>query len=65
MHKEISEYQQLGATVIRQCVDTDALVKLSSAVEADIHSPGPFYHGYRIVAGLGSFQVNQRLWEFD
>ena len=32
MQKEISEYQQLGATVIRQCVDADALVKLSSAV---------------------------------
>ncbi len=65
MHKEISEYQQLGATVIRQCVDADALVKLSSAVEADIHSPGPFYHGYRSEAGRGSFHGNLRLWEHD
>ena len=65
MQKEISEYQHLGATVIRQCVDADALVKLSSATEADIHSPGPFYHGYRSEAGRGSFHGNLRLWEHD
>ena len=65
MEKQISEYQDLGATVIRQCVDADGLARLSYAIEEDIRSPGPFYHGYQSEGGRGRFHGNLRLWEHD
>ncbi len=63
--KQISEYQDLGATVIRQCVDVDSLMGLARAIEEDIRSPGPFYHGYKSEGNRGRFHGNLRLWEHD
>ena len=62
---QISEFQDLGVTVIRQCVDTHGLAELSRAIEEDIRSPGPFYHGYKSEEGSGRFHGNLRLWEHD
>ena len=61
----ISVFQDLGVTVIRQCVDTHGLAELSRAIEEDIRSPGPFYHGYKSEEGSGRFHGNLRLWEHD
>ena len=65
LEKQITEYQDLGATVIRRCVDAHWLAELSRAIEEDIRSPGPFYHGYKSEGDRGRFHGNLRLWEHD
>ena len=43
----ISRFRTDGVVVARQCVSDRWLEALAGAVEADIESPGPFFHGYQ------------------
>ena len=61
----VDEYAQHGATVLRGAVDSNWLTVLSAAIERDIASPGPFYHGYEPKDGQGRFHGNLRLWQHD
>ncbi len=54
-----------GAVVLRQCVDERWLGRIGEAIERDIVTPGPFYHGYVPADGQGKFHGNLRLWETD
>ncbi len=58
---EIDAYNNDGAVALRGLLDTDWLERLGGAVEDDIRSPGPFYHGYDSDEGL--FHGNLRLWQ--
>ena len=61
----ISQFRTDGVVVIRQCVSDKWLEALAEAVEADIASPGPFFHGYQSGNRQGHFHGNLRLWEHD
>lgn len=55
-------FQRDGVVPLRQVLDADWLGRIAAAIEADIHQPGPFYHGYE-TEGEGRFHGNLRLWE--
>ena len=59
------EYNEKGATLIRQCVSQKWIEKLHRAVEKDITNPGPFVHSYESENGAGAFHGNLRTWEND
>ncbi|MBT7181961.1 MAG: hypothetical protein HN810_08170, partial [Acidiferrobacteraceae bacterium] len=61
----ISQFHADGVAVIRQCVSQQWLKILAEAIETDINSPGPFFHGYQSDNGEGRFHGNLRLWEHD
>ena len=61
----ISQFRTDGVVVIRQCVSDKWLEALADAVEADIASPGPFFHGYQSGNRQGRFHGNLRMWEHD
>lgn len=58
---EIDAYNNDGAVPLRGLLDSNWLERLGKAIEDDIRSPGPFYHGYDSDEGL--FHGNLRLWE--
>lgn len=59
------EYNEKGASVIRQCVNQKWVRKLRKAIEKDISNPGPFVHSYKAENGAGAFHGNLRTWEND
>ena len=61
----ISQFHDTGVAVIRQCVSQQWLKTLVEAIETDINSPGPFFHGYQPDNSEGRFHGNLRLWEHD
>jgi len=61
----LADYERDGAAVVRQVVSPQWLACLDAAIERDIESPGPFYHGYVPDDGVGRFHGNLRLWEHD
>lgn len=60
---DIDAFHENGAIVLREVVSDEWLDVLGKAVEADISSPGPFYHGYEPEGGKGRFHGNLRTWE--
>ena len=61
----IREYNEKGASVLRQCVNQKWIEKLRKAIEKDISNPGPFVHCYKAENGAGAFHGNLRTWEND
>ncbi|MEO0425027.1 MAG: hypothetical protein AAF184_22015, partial [Pseudomonadota bacterium] len=61
----IDAFREDGVVVLRNAVDASWLSSLAAAIERDIESPGPCYHGYQVSAGQGRFHGNMRLWEHD
>ncbi len=57
----IAAYQNDGAVPLRDVLNQDWLERLAAAIEDDIRSPGPFYHGYDSDEGM--FHGNLRLWQ--
>ena len=49
--------------MLRRLVDDEWLQVIAQAIEADITSPGPYYHGYEPEDGRGRFHGNLRTWE--
>lgn len=60
-----AEYETRGVTVLRNAVSAGWVEQLRDAIERDIESPGPFYHGYKPQDGQGRFHGNLRLWQHD
>ena len=58
---DIDAYDNDGVVPLRGVVSGADLNKLADAIEEDIHTPGPFYHGYE--SDEGRFHGNLRLWE--
>lgn len=58
-------FERDGVTVLRKAVSTDWVNTLRAAIERDIASPGPFFHGYEPKNGQGRFHGNLRLWQHD
>ena len=58
-------YEDDGALVLRGVIDPAWLPRLAEAIERDIASPGPNYHGYAADNGTGRFHDNLRLWQSD
>ncbi len=58
-------FEQDGVTVLRKAVNTDWVETLRAAIERDIATPGPFFHGYEPKDGQGRFHGNLRLWQHD
>ena len=59
--EQIEQFNQDGAIALRQVVQPAMLEALAEAIEDDIRSPGPFFHGYE--SDEGKFHGNLRLWE--
>ena len=59
--EDIAAYHADGAIAVREVLDSKWLARLREAVEDDIRSPGPFYHGYDSDEGM--FHGNLRLWQ--
>jgi len=62
---DIRAYNEDGVVVLRNVVDADWLARLAAAIERDIETPGPYYHGYAAENGDGRFHGNLRLWQSD
>jgi ectoine hydroxylase-related dioxygenase (phytanoyl-CoA dioxygenase family) len=58
---DIDAYNKDGVVPLRGLIDGADLRKLRDAVEDDIRTPGPFFHGYE--SEEGKFHGNLRLWE--
>lgn len=58
---DIDAYDEDGAVPLRGIIEPGQLEQLVTAVEDDIRSPGPFFHGYE--SDEGRFHGNLRLWE--
>lgn len=52
-----------GVIVLRRLVDEEWRQVIGQAIEADICSPGPYFHGYEPEDGRGRFHGNLRTWE--
>jgi len=59
--EDIEAYQHDGAVPLRGVVSSADLDRIAAAIEEDIRSPGPFFHGYD--SDGGKFHGNMRLWE--
>ncbi len=59
----VAAFRRDGVVTVRAVLDQTALEELGSAIERDMASPGPFYHGY--ASDEGRFHGNLRLWEHD
>ena len=53
-----------GALVLRNVVEPHWLRELELAIERDMETPGPFFHGYDAPEG-GRFHGNLRIWQND
>lgn len=53
-----------GVVPVRGLVGATWLDRLADAIERDIRTPGPYYHGYE-AEGEGRFHGNLRLWQSD
>jgi ectoine hydroxylase-related dioxygenase (phytanoyl-CoA dioxygenase family) len=62
---DLKSYEEDGACVLRGVIDQNWQDKLADAIERDIASPGPFYHGYDSEDGKGRFHGNLRIWQND
>ena len=60
-----AQFEEDGATVVRGVLNEAWLERLAGAIDRDIESPGPYYHGYTPDDGRGRFDGNLRLWEHD
>ena len=58
---DIDAFDRDGAVALRDVIGNADLQKLADAIEDDIRSPGPFYHGYE--SDEGRFHGNLRLLE--
>ena len=58
---DIDAYNTDGVVPLRGLINSTDLRRLKDAVEDDIRSPGPFFHGYE--SDEGRFHGNLRLWE--
>ena len=58
---DIASFNKDGVVALRGVIHSKDLDKLTAAIEDDIASPGPFYHGYE--SDEGQFHGNLRLWE--
>jgi ectoine hydroxylase-related dioxygenase (phytanoyl-CoA dioxygenase family) len=58
---EIDAYNTDGVVPLRGVLAPAQLEQLAQAIEDDIKTPGPFFHGYKSDEGL--FHGNLRLWE--
>lgn len=61
---EGAAFERDGVIALRDVVDDRWLDRIRLAIERDIASPGPFYHGYETAAG-GRFHGNLRLFQHD
>ena len=59
--QDIEAFNRDGAVPLRGVVSDTDLRRLGQAIEDDIKSPGPFFHGYE--SDEGKFHGNLRLWE--
>ena len=59
--EEIDAFNRDGVVPLRGVVDEQSLKQIADAIEQDIESPGPFFHGYE--SDEGRFHGNLRLWE--
>lgn len=57
-------FERDGALLLPGLIGSAWLDRLAAAIERDIASPGPCYHGYRVEGG-GRFHGNMRCWEGD
>ncbi len=57
-------YLRDGAIRLPGAIDAGWLERLADAIERDIESPGPCFHGYEVDGG-GRFHGNMRVWEHD
>ena len=62
--ERLEAFRRDGVTPLRSVVSVAELASLAAAIERDIASPGPFFHGYETAEG-GLFHGNLRLWEHD
>jgi len=62
--ESIAALRSDGVTPLRSVVSAAELESVAAAIERDLRSPGPFFHGYRTDDG-GLFHGNLRLWEHD
>lgn len=63
--QQLEDYQRDGVIVLRDVISQAWLDELAKAVERDIATPGPFFHGYNPKDGKGKFHGNLRIWEND
>jgi len=61
---DIIKFRKDGVLFLPGLINKDTQEVLKTAIERDIQSPGPYYHGYEIKTG-GRFHGNMRLWETD
>ncbi|MGI9609474.1 MAG: phytanoyl-CoA dioxygenase family protein [Acidimicrobiia bacterium] len=62
--KHIADFERDGVICLRSVIDDRWLEVVAEAIDRDIASPGPFFHGYD-VDGSGRFHGNLRTWEND
>ncbi|MDH3642695.1 MAG: hypothetical protein OES38_11405, partial [Gammaproteobacteria bacterium] len=60
----IEAYDRDGVVVVRKAVAQPWLDQLAEAIERDIATPGPHFHGYQAPDG-GRFHGNLRIWQND
>lgn len=58
----IAQFDADGVACLRGLIDQRWLEIVGQAIEDDMATPGPHFHGYA-VAGEGSFHGNLRVWE--
>lgn len=63
--EEVEAFDRDGVTIIRGAIGDDWIDRLHEAIERDIASPGPNFHGYLSEAGKGRFHGNYDLWRTD
>ena len=61
---EIRAYERDGVVVLRDVVDAAWRERIRAAIEREIETPGPLFHGYETPSG-GRFHGNMRLFEHD
>lgn len=61
---ELDTYQRDGVLVLRNVLESEWLEDLAAAIERDIETPGPYFHGYDAPDG-GRFHGNLRIWQND
>ena len=60
----IEAFDRDGVVVMRDVITRTWLDQLAEAIERDIETPGPYFHGYRAPDG-GRFHGNLRIWQND
>lgn len=62
---QIHVFDRDGVICLRQAVSREWLGRIEAAIERDIATPGPFFHGYKSEGSSAQFHGNMRLWEND